>query len=172
MIGTIILFFFPVCMIFATVCDVTTMRIPDKVVLALLAGFAVVAPMAGMGFVTIGWHVGIALLLFALGFGLWALGVFGAGDAKLLAASSLWLGPAQTAPYLAHVGLIGGIVVIFIMLFRRQMLPAFLIQVDWVLRLHQPKSAVPYGVALAPAALLVFLESPLALWALSGTPIG
>ncbi len=171
MISAAILFVFPACMIFATIYDLTTMTIPNKVILALLAGFAVLAPLAGMGLSTIAWHVGIAFLICLAGFGLWMLRVFGAGDAKLLAASSLWLGPAQTAPYLAFVGLIGGAAVILIMLFRRQMLPAFLVQVDWVHKLHQPKAAVPYGVALAPAALLVFLESPLAKYALSGAPI-
>lgn len=172
MLNAAILTFFPACLILATVCDITTMKIPNKVILALLAGFAVAVPFVGMSVSTLGLHIGVAAIVFVLGFAAWMIGVFGAGDVKLLAACSLLLGPAQTVPYLAFVGLIGGVAIVAILVFRSQMLPAFLLQVGWIHRLHQPRSAVPYGIALGPAALLAFLESPLASYAINGTPIG
>jgi len=40
--------------------------------------------------------------------------------------------------------------------FRMMMLPAFCLQMSWIARLHDRGSGVPYGVALASAALFVF----------------
>ena len=171
MLGTIILIFFPLCMVLATISDVTTMKIPNKLNLALLLGFIVLAPFTGMGLTTALAHCAIALMVLAVGFGTYSVGFLGAGDVKLLAVSSLWLGPTLTAPYMIYVGLIGGVAVVALMVWRQIMLPLSLTQVPWIVRLHQPKGDVPYGIALAPAASLVFLDSPLAGFAMTGLPV-
>ena len=66
----IILTVFPLCMIFATFYDLFTMTIPNKISLVLLVAFAVLAPLAGMGWETAAWHVGVALLVLGIGFAL------------------------------------------------------------------------------------------------------
>jgi prepilin peptidase CpaA len=40
--------------------------------------------------------------------------------------------------------------------FRKVSLPARLAGQDWVQRLHTPNGGIPYGIALAAAALLVY----------------
>ena len=68
-IGLAILAIFPICMIFATFYDLFTMTIPNKITLVLLASFAVFAPLAGMGWETALWHIGVAVCVLIVGFG-------------------------------------------------------------------------------------------------------
>lgn len=167
-----ILAIFPICMIFATFYDLFTMTIPNKITLALLIAFAVMAPLAGMGWETALWHVGIALTVLVLGFGLFSIGVMGGGDAKLLAVSALWFGTAFTLPYLLAASILGGLLTLALLVARRTELPGNLLTVDWITRLHDKKTGVPYGVALGPAALYVFVDTPWMVFVTSGQAVG
>jgi prepilin peptidase CpaA len=158
--GLAILAVFPLCMIFATFYDLFTMTIPNRITFCLLAAFAVFAPLAGMGWETAAWHIGVALVVLVVGFGLFSLGVMGGGDAKLLAASALWFGTAFTLPYLLAASVLGGVLTLAIVIARRITLPRSLLGVDWIARLHDKKQGIPYGAALGPAALYVFAGSP------------
>src|SRR5690606_30343720 len=83
---------FPFCMVFAAVSDILSMTIANRVSLILIATFAMVAPMTGMDWATFGWHFAAAGLVLSVTFSLFALGAMGGGDAKLLAATALWMG--------------------------------------------------------------------------------
>jgi prepilin peptidase CpaA len=48
---------------------------------------------------------------------------------------------------------------LIILALRRYPLPSWLSRQTWIDRLHNPKSGVPYGIALATAALLVYPET-------------
>lgn len=167
-----ILAVFPLCMIFATFYDLFTMTIPNKITLALVIGFAVLAPLSGMGWETALWHVGIAALVLVGGFVLFSMGVMGGGDAKLLAASALWFGTAFTLPYLLIASLLGGALTVVILICRSTLLPKSLLSVGWITRLHDKKTGIPYGAALGPAALYVFTETPWMAFISSGQSLG
>lgn len=151
---------FPLCMVFATFCDIFTMTIPNKISLLLIGAFAVAAPLAGMEAMTILWHVLTAIGVLVVGFLLFNLGVMGGGDAKLLAASALWFGAFDAISYVLIASIMGGVLTMIILGIRSRTLPSFLLSVDWIFRLHDKKEGVPYGAALGPAALLVFAYSP------------
>jgi prepilin peptidase CpaA len=89
---------FPAAMAFAAAQDLLTMTVPNRIAIVLVAGFFALAPQVGLGWADIGWHLlaGIAALLFA--FGCFAMGWIGGGDAKLFAATTLWLGPRPCSP--------------------------------------------------------------------------
>ena len=150
------LVFFPAMMVFAALMDVMTMKIRNSLVLALILGYAVLAPLAGVPFVEIALSLALAAGVLAIGIMLFSLGWVGGGDAKLAAATVLWLGAAHILPYLVYTALIGAVLTVAILAFRRAKLPASWRSSEWVDRLHSPKSGVPYGAAMAPAALLVF----------------
>ena len=95
--GIAILALFPLCMIFATFTDLFSMTIPNKIVLALIAGFAVLAPLAGMSLETAIWSIGISVLVLIVGFVLFNFGAMGGGDAKLMAAYILSLRDMEIA---------------------------------------------------------------------------
>jgi len=157
--ATIALFFFPLAMAFAASTDLLTMRISNKLVLLLVAGFFILAIATNMPMQSLAMHVSCAVVVLAVGFTLFALRVIGGGDAKLAAATTLWLGFGLTLPYLVYAALFGGVLTLVILALRRFPLTPFLARYRWLERLHDRKSGVPYGVALAIAGLMTYTNS-------------
>jgi prepilin peptidase CpaA len=85
-----------------------------------------------------------------------ACGWIGGGDAKLAAVTALWLGFDQLLNYLLYASLVGGAMTLLMIRLRMMPLPAALQGQEWAERLHQPQGGVPYGIALAAAALVVY----------------
>jgi prepilin peptidase CpaA len=135
------------------------MRISNRVVMLLVAGFFVVALAAGLPLEAIGMHLLGAGVVLAGAFIFFAFGWIGGGDAKLAAATTLWLGLAMTLPYLVYAALLGGALTMAILAIRRWPLPEAFGRVRWIDRLHDSKSGVPYGIALAVAGILVYSDS-------------
>jgi prepilin peptidase CpaA len=106
-------------------------------------------------------HVGAAFVVLAVTFVFFARGWIGGGDAKLAAATALWLGFEHLMPYLLYASLFGGVLTLAIIRFRLMPLPAMLAGQEWAKRLHRADGGVPYGIALALAALIVY---PNTLW--------
>ena len=104
-------------------------------------------------------HVACALVVLAAGFAFFALRWVGGGDAKLAAATTLWLGFGLTLPYLIYAALLGGALTLAILALRRMPLTPFLARYRWLERLHDSKTGVPYGIALAVAGLLTYSNS-------------
>jgi prepilin peptidase CpaA len=140
--------------------DLMTMTISNRVSLILVGGFAALAPIAGMGIAEILSHVTAAAMMLALSFFCFARGWIGGGDAKLAAATTLWLGFEHLVPYLIYASLIGGVLTLLLVQLRMAPLPAVLAGQDWIRRLHRKDAGVPYGIALAAAALVVYPETP------------
>ncbi|WP_342236297.1 A24 family peptidase [Inquilinus sp. OTU3971] len=149
---------FPIAMMWAGLTDLTSMTIRNGLVLFLLAAYLVLAPLAGFGAGEIGRSVVVALAILAGAFLMFARGWIGGGDAKLVAAASLWLGADQVVAYLGTTALLGGILALGLLLFRRLPLPAAL-GTAWVAQLHRRDAGIPYGVALGLAAIAAFPET-------------
>src|SRR4051812_35321900 len=159
-IDAIRLLLFPALMAFAAASDLFTMTISNKVSLALVAGFCILAVAMGMSPAEIGRHAGAGALILVIAFGMFAAGWIGGGDAKLAAATALWLGFDQLLPYLFNASLLGGVLTLLIMRFRLMPLPGLLANQEWAKRLHRMDAGVPYGIALAIAALWVYADTP------------
>ena len=137
------------------------MRIANSVSIAVVAAFLVVAPIAGMPAQEMLMHLGVGAAMLIVGMILFSFRALGGGDAKLLAAASLWVGPEQWLPFIALVAVFGGVLAVVILIFRNfpagaLMLPA------WALRLHQAGGSIPYGVAIAAGALSIYPQTQLA----------
>jgi prepilin peptidase CpaA len=156
---TIAMLLFPLGMAFAASSDLLTMRISNKLVLLLVAVFAILAVIVGLSIEQIAMHVACALVVLAVGFALFAFGWIGGGDAKLAAATTLWLGFGLTLPYLVYAALLGGVLTLLILALRHLPLTPFIARYRWLERLHDRKSGVPYGIALALAGLLTYTDS-------------
>jgi len=165
----IVLGVFPALVIVGGLHDLITMKIPNWISLALIAVFFPVALLIGAAPMDIAIHVGIGLAALVVGMGMFAAGWIGGGDAKLLAASCLWMGLSGVAPFLIWTGLAGGAFCLFLMT-ARQYFPMVAPSVSqgWVINLMQPKGDIPYGVAIAAGALLALPESGLLLTYASG----
>jgi prepilin peptidase CpaA len=109
--------------------------------------------------VELAWSFGVALVVFVLAFFCFARGWIGGGDAKLAAVTALWFEPGNALLYFMYASLLGGVLTLGLLQFRSRFLPATLTDVDWIAKLHAPKAGVPYGAAMAPAALIVFPQT-------------
>lgn len=156
MIEYAVLLVFPAAMAFAGAMDLFTMTIPNRISIVLVVAFGVAAAMTGIGWAGLANHVGAGLLMLCVGIGMFALGWLGGGDAKLLAATALWIGFDYLVPYLLVAGIAGGLLAIAILLYRSIMPPLWLARQAWALRLHASRGGIPYGIALAAAGLHVF----------------
>lgn len=154
------LIFFTGMMVYAGVMDLTTMTIRNRLVIGLFVGYCILAPLAGFGLPEIGMSFGVAAAVLVLTFALFSFGWIGGGDAKLAAVTALWLGADQTIAYLLYTALFGGVLAVALLEFRLFALPSRLQGMAWVSRLHSSQIGLPYGVAMAPAALFVFPNTP------------
>jgi prepilin peptidase CpaA len=150
---------FPALMAFAASSDLLTMTIANRLSLALIGGFAVLAVLSGLSGAEILWHLGAAATVLAVAFCCFACGWIGGGDAKLAAATALWLGFSHLFDYLVYASLLGGALTLLIVQFRTLPMPRVLIGKEWAERLHRQGGGVPYGIALAAAALLIYPQT-------------
>jgi prepilin peptidase CpaA len=155
-----LLFVFPLAMAYAAASDLLTMTIPNRVSLVLIAAFLALAPLAGLGWPAFWQHLAVGGAVLVVGIVMFGLRIFGGGDAKLLAVASLWLGLDHLGLFLGYTAILGGVLCTVVLLYRH-LVPATVLPLpDWALRLHSPKSGVPYGVAIGGAALLVYPKTP------------
>ncbi len=156
-----VLTIFPGCMLIAAFTDLATMTIPNKLSIALVAGFSLLVILTGMPLQEAAIHFAIGFGVLVLGFILFALNLLGGGDAKFVAATSLWMGLSGLLPFFVTFAMIGGLFGIMILSFRQLPLPSFCVRYQWIARLHEPKGDIPYGVALSIGGLIVFPETPI-----------
>src|SRR4051794_10929998 len=153
------LMLFPALMAFAASSDLLTMTISNRVSLLLAAGFFIMALLIGMPPADILSNVGAAAVVLLVAFVCFARGWIGGGDAKLAAATALWLGFDHLMPYLVYASLFGGVLTLALLQLRALPLPMLLAGQPWAQRLHRKDAGVPYGIALAAAALAVYPDT-------------
>ena len=156
MLNSIALLFFPLFMALAATSDLLTMKISNRLVLTLFIGFFVMALAMNFTMQEVMMHMAAGAIVLVFAFVFFAMGWVGGGDAKLAAATSLWLGFGMTLPYLVYAAILGGVLTLGLLAVRRYPLPAALIRIDWVARLHDQKTGIPYGIALAVAGLITY----------------
>jgi prepilin peptidase CpaA len=157
----ILLSILPALVIVAGLHDLTTMKIPNWISLMLIVAFFPAAFIAGLAPLSVAVHVGVAMAALFIGAGMFALNWIGGGDAKLMAASCLWLGVTGSGMFVLWTALAGGLFCLAL-IFARAYAPRYIGHAPgWVAHLMQPKGDIPYGVAIAIGALLAFPTSPL-----------
>jgi prepilin peptidase CpaA len=143
-------------MAFAASSDLLTMRISNRLILVVVAGFFIIALAIKLPPEQLGLHMACAALVLVMAFTFFTFGWIGGGDAKLAAATTLWLGFGLTLPYLVYGALLGGVLTLALLSVRKFPLPLVLTRVSWIERLHDKNTGIPYGIALAAAGLLTY----------------
>ena len=167
MLEALIFVVFPFCMLFAAVSDTLSMTIANRVPLILLGVFAVVAPLTGMDWASFGMHFAAGALVLAVTFALFAMGGMGGGDAKLLAATAVWMGfNIHLIEYLVVSAFLGGLLTIGILVYRKSVLAVFTRHSIFMRHFANETGGVPYGIALGIGGLITYPDSPLMVWAL------
>ncbi|MGJ3265323.1 MAG: A24 family peptidase [Salinarimonas sp.] len=143
----------------AAVSDARTMRIPNRISLALVATFVPFALLAGLELGQMGLHLGIGLAVLVGTFSLFALGLIGGGDAKLIAATAVWFGAADLGGFLFATAIAGGVLTLAIVALRSLPLPVAIGNWTWLSRMQDKAVGVPYGIAIAAGAVVALPDS-------------
>jgi prepilin peptidase CpaA len=153
------LLLFPALMAFAAASDLFTMTISNRVSLALVAGFLVLALLSGMGLHDMLSHIGAGAAVLVIAFACFTMSWVGGGDAKVAAGAALWFGFGHLMNYLVYASLFGGALTLLLLQFRQWPLPHSLAGQAWLLKLHAKESGIPYGIALAIGALMIYPDT-------------
>ncbi len=168
-LGAVALTLYPALMAYAAFSDLFTMTISNRLSLLLLGSFVGLALLAGMPLATLlTMHLAAGAAVLVLTFVFFARGWIGGGDAKLAAATAVWLGWENLAAYGLQASVLGFGLTIALVQLRKRELPAGLMSRRWIARLHEAGNGVPYGIALAIAGLSLYPETTVwhaALWA-------
>lgn len=158
-----LLMIFPALAIVAALKDVTSYTIPNWISLALIVAFFPTALVSGETWPAIGLCLAVGAGGLLLGMGMFAAGWIGGGDAKLFAASALWIGWPAAVPFMLATGLAGGVLTFGILALRSGWLePVLAGGPAWLRKLGAQGGDIPYGVAIAAGALATFPQGTLA----------
>jgi len=107
------------------------------------------------------WTLGSAALIFAAGLVCFSRGWLGGGDVKLMSATILLVGAEGTMPFLLGMALAGGLLSVIVLiwtLYARKLSRAKSVSANAMREDHDtapPPPSVPYGIAIAVAAVCV-----------------
>lgn len=157
---TLIYFAFVILMLATIYFDLTSLTIPNWISIAVVALYCVASILFGYSWSDIGYRFLCGIVFLLGGFTLFHLSLFGGGDVKLMAAAMIWLGFERAIPFLIYMSFLGAAVAIIkaVWIFVRVRDAS----ISDRFRLAM-KSEIPYGVAIACAALLEFPLQPFTL---------
>ena len=150
------LLLFPALMAFAASSDLLTMTISNRLSLALAGTFFVLTLITGMSLAALGMHLAAAAVVLVVAFGFFSQGWIGGGDAKLAAATALWFGFDILLDYLLYAVAVRRRADAGADPVPQTAVARLLARQAWILRLHEAGGGMPYGIALAAAALTVY----------------
>lgn len=139
------------CMVWVVISDAWRYIIPNTLNLLIIALYAL-----GSVFLPVDPLMALvaAVTMLAVGLGLFALGLMGGGDIKLLVALTLWTGWSMASPQFIFLTAIFGGVLVLMILPLRVVLPPLWLKLrptKNLPRLLTKKQPVPYGIAIAAA---------------------
>ena len=150
MLPTIAIGIYVAALTVAAASDLTRYEIPNMASTALVAAF-VLSSFSSPSSSAI-WHASAGLIVFGAAALLFAVGLCGGGDVKLLGATALWMGWSELLEFLCLMALGGGVLALVLMTVRGVTTqPAQ--TGHWYSRILQTDEGVPYGVAIAAAGL-------------------
>lgn len=153
----VIVLVFGALLLWAAANDVLHYQIPNRISAGIVLLFPayVLAGTSSEPLTTLLSGLGVAAAVFLLGAAGFAAGVVGGGDAKLLAAVSLWAGPALVIPFFVVTALGGAVLALAMLTPLATLLPAPPASIASRSSWRNSRGSVPYGVAIAAGGLFV-----------------
>ncbi|WP_369814671.1 prepilin peptidase [Brevundimonas sp. AAP58] len=168
MMTSLLLLPLPILVVIAALTDLTRMKIPNWISAALTVMFVPAALALGQTIPEVALSLGVGVLVLVAGMALFALRVIGGGDAKLMAAASLWLGASALMPFLIWTAVLGGAFSLVLIVGRTVAQPYVAGAPVWVSTLFRPKGDIPYGVAICGGVLMAYPAADLFARAFAG----
>jgi len=164
---SIVWFAFVAITVAAAGVDLATYRIPNALVVSLVALFLVVVI---LHLKDVQWlsHLGSLTLVLGAGIVGYAFGQMAAGDVKLLSAIALWSGAFSLLYLLFWVslcGFMGMLVILMLRILLSKLKATGLISRDRVLpQVFAKGRGIPYGIGIGPGAIIASFSFPSWLW--------
>lgn len=158
LLPALLFFLFATPQLMAALNDANAMKIPNRIPLIVLAAYFFMVPFTWAGLPVFLEHLTVGLVLFSVGFAMFAFGWMGGGDSKLLAATAFWFTWPDAFAYMIYTALFGGALTLFIML-GRSYIPVKVITSQWAQTMFKDETKIPYGLALAAGAIAVLPSS-------------
>jgi len=159
-IATLSFLVFILLICWAALNDLVRFEIPNAIPISIAVLFVPTTLLLNWELTTILKHLAVGGGALVFGFLLFIRGYLGGGDAKLLAAITIWTGPDVMYAYFFFVAIAGGIFALMLLGFRCLALPNFLQKIAWVERLHSGGKYIPYGVAISSGAVAILNQTP------------
>lgn len=148
----------------AAVFDIWKYIIPNSIPVALAVLFVATALLVPFG---IDWisHIALAFATLLCGLVLYRFRVLGGGDIKLIVAVTLWTGLEGWTTYMSYAAIGGGALALSLLLLRR-LLTGLLVLIPASETFSRPRillpgDSIPFGVAVAGAAIVLAGQLPL-----------
>ena len=134
------------------VTDVRSRRIPNQVSLTV----ALVWVMYALTDLT-GWQSGLiaAVIVLAVGIVVYAFGLVGGGDIKLLTAVSLWAGTELALPVIAIIAIAGAVISVSVWIHARGISFFSFQLLEPKADIHAEQLYTPYAAAILPGAVFI-----------------
>lgn len=148
---------FDLVLVCAAISDARSLRISNIFPIILLILFFTLTVWSG-SFADL-WRHGVSFLIaISVGALLFSLSFLGGGDAKLFAATALWVTPSQLPAMALFVAIAGALLTILIFL-SKMFSSKSSSDAKWAMFARKP--VIPYGVAIAVGSILdVYLAGP------------
>ena len=148
-------------LVYAVVSDCRHLIIPNWTCVTVAIAFLPAALINGAAPLTMAIHYGVGLGVLLAGIILFARGIMGGGDLKLLAAASIWTGWNGLLDFLFLVAVLGGVLALLVFAaLRLKGRIAVLGRVKWIGKDTAKSQPIPYGIAIGLAALALLPQNP------------
>ncbi len=152
-------------LILAAISDARRLEIPNWISLVLAASFLPAAVLAGLSPSAIAIQYVLALATFVVAAILFSVGLLGGGDVKFVSATVIWIHWQQIGFYFFCMAVLGGVIAAVVLVLGKVQALAFLkTRIPWMNDNRYPPHSIPYGVAIASAALVVVVQSNFSLF--------
>ena len=138
----------------AGVSDLLRFRIPNGIVIGMLAACIVAASLSSLTWAALAFHTATGAMVLAGGFACFASGWCGAGDAKLAGVIALWLGFPAVLNFLLASAIVGGLLAFIIAVLCRMPSVKPTGPASALISQIRARRAVPFGVAMAIGAFV------------------
>ncbi|MFO1088622.1 MAG: prepilin peptidase [Hyphomicrobiales bacterium] len=159
MLQSVALTLFPLLVVVCGLFDFFTLRIPNWLNGVTAVAFVLCALSVAMPLPVLGMHVLAGIILLIFGFALFAGNFIGGGDAKMLAATGLWIGWTPIVPFLVFTAIAGGVLGVVMLILRSTQRYLQFTGIDSFAPFVSKKIDLPYGMAIAAGAVLVLPET-------------
>ncbi len=157
----LVIVLFVATLVYAANTDFRRLEISNMTSLFIALLFIPAAIMAEISFTNIVLHYAWAFGILAIGAAVFALGLMGGGDVKLLAAIAVWFEVSELSNLVMYIALLGGALSV-IMLCAKKMpaLARLLGSPVWLENNQDLQQPIPYGIAITGATIMLIGRLP------------